>query len=98
MSGASPIGIGPRAMNRFFDVDGDVSLQLAPWQLRARNLPINVARFVLREALRYRSDIAGGVIVVPAGYLPISPPSRSLPGPFSWLPTIRASSSAAGCT
>ena len=55
-------------MNRFFDIDGDVSLQLAPWKLIAQNQPVKIARFILKVPLRFRSDIAGGVIVVPLGY------------------------------
>lgn len=56
-------------MNRFFDVDGDVSLQLAPWQLQAQSKPVKTALFVLQVPLRFRSDIAGGVIVVPKDYV-----------------------------
>jgi hypothetical protein len=56
------------APNRFFDIDGDVSLQLAPWALKRDNLPPHEAWFVLREPLRFRSDIAGGVIVVPQDF------------------------------
>ena len=55
-------------MNRFFDIDGDVSIQLAPWRLIEQNQPVNIARFILKVPLRFRSDIAGGVIVVPLGY------------------------------
>jgi len=55
-------------MNRFFDINGDVSIQLAPWKLQAENKPIKIARFVLQIPIRFRSDIAGGVIVVPPGY------------------------------
>jgi len=55
-------------VNRFFDVDGDVSIQLAPWKLIAQNEPVKIARFILKVPLRFRSDIAGGVIVVPLGY------------------------------
>jgi hypothetical protein len=51
--------------NRFFDIDGDVSLQLAPWTLKRENLPTHEAWFELREPLRFRSDIAGGVLVIP---------------------------------
>ncbi len=56
-------------MNRFFDIDGDVSLQLAPWKLRAQGKPLSVALFVLQVPLRFRSDIAGGIITVPQGYV-----------------------------
>ncbi len=65
------IPIAPAASvttNRFFDIPGDVSLQLAPWELKQANKPTNVAWFQLREPIRFRSDIAGGVIVVPADY------------------------------
>ena len=55
-------------MNRFFDTDGDVSIQLAPWELREQNKPVKTAWFVLQVPLRFRSDIAGGVIVVPKDY------------------------------
>lgn len=55
-------------MNRFFDIDGDVSIQLAPWELMEQNKPVKTAWFVLQVALRFRSDIAGGVIVVPKDY------------------------------
>jgi|SRR6266699_2036226 len=55
-------------MNRFFDIDGDVSIQLAPWELSEQNKPVKTAWFVLQVPLRFRSDIAGGVIVVPKDY------------------------------
>ncbi len=56
-------------MNRFFDIDGDVSTELAPWKLRALNQPVKTALFQLQIPLRFRSDIAKGVIVVPQNYL-----------------------------
>jgi hypothetical protein len=55
-------------MNRFFDIDGDVSIQLAPWKLETENKPVKTARFVLQVPLRFHSDIARGVIVVPQNY------------------------------
>ncbi len=55
-------------MNRFFDIDGDISIELAPWKLLAENKPVKTARFVLQVALRFQSDIAGGVILIPQGY------------------------------
>jgi hypothetical protein len=55
-------------VNRFFDVEGDVSTQLAPWQLRELGRA-GTALFRLEVPLRFRSDVAGGVIVVPAGLL-----------------------------
>jgi hypothetical protein len=56
-------------MNRFFNVAGDISLQLAPWELQARAERVSTALFVLKVPLRFRSDIAGGVIVVPKDYV-----------------------------
>jgi hypothetical protein len=56
-------------MNRFFDIDGDVSTELAPWKLRQMKRPVKIALFQLQVALRFRSDIAKGVIVVPQNYL-----------------------------
>ena len=55
--------------NRFFDILGDVSTQLAPWSLRNANKPIDQAWFQLRELIRFRSDLAGGVIIVRPDYL-----------------------------
>lgn len=54
-------------MNRFFDVDGDHSTQLAPWTTPPQFG--GVAAFRREAALRFKSDIAGGVIVVPVGFL-----------------------------
>lgn len=56
-------------MNRFFDVDGDLSIQLAPWVLKAKGYSVETAYFVLKAPIRFRSDIANGVVVVPADYL-----------------------------
>lgn len=56
-------------VNRFFDIDGDVSLELAPWELQARGKQVSTALFVLKVPLRFRSDVAGGVIVVPKDYI-----------------------------
>lgn len=58
-----------RTMNRFFGINGDQSTQLAPWELCKLGLPIDVARFQLEVALRFQSDIAGGIIVVPVGFI-----------------------------
>jgi hypothetical protein len=55
-------------VNRFFEIDGDLSTQLAPWRLREQNQPLNVALFRLQLPLRFRSDIAKGVIVVPQDF------------------------------
>lgn len=56
-------------MNRFFDIDGDVSIELAPWKLRKLKQPVKTALFQLQMPLRFRSDIAKGIIVVPQNYL-----------------------------
>lgn len=54
-------------MNRFFDIDGDVSMQLAPWEARRRGLDWTRPWYELREPLRFRSDVAGGVIRLEVG-------------------------------
>lgn len=51
-------------MNRFFGIPGDVSMQLAPWEARRRGLDWSKAWHELQKQLRYRSDIAGGVLIV----------------------------------
>ena len=51
-------------VNRFFNIPGDVSRQLAPWELEKRGYPLTVARFELLERILFRSDIAGGVIEI----------------------------------
>jgi hypothetical protein len=56
-------------MNRFFDIDDDVSTELAPWRLQQQNKPLKIALFLLQVPLRFRSGIADGVIVVPQNYL-----------------------------
>ena len=56
-------------MNRFFDIDGDISTELAPWKLLALGRPVKTALFQLQVPLRFRSDLASGVIVVPQDYL-----------------------------
>lgn len=55
-------------MNRFFDIKGDKSTQLAPWQLKERGYTAGSAIFVLEEPLRMVSSIAKGTLVVPAGF------------------------------
>lgn len=55
-------------MNRFFDIEGDLSTQLAPWILKEIGLPIDNAVFRLEKDLSFRSDIAGGVIAIHAPY------------------------------
>lgn len=66
--------------SRFFDARGDVSLQLAPWELVAKGQPIDVALFELREPIRFRSDVAEGVIVVRP---PFTSDLASIP-PWAW--------------
>lgn len=56
-------------MNRFFDINGDISTELAPWKLKELSQPVKTALFRLEVPLRFRSDIAKGVIVVPKHYL-----------------------------
>jgi hypothetical protein len=57
------------APNRFYYIEGDVSTQLAPWTLTRLGIPTKTAWFKLRDEVRFRSDIAGGDIIVPSGFL-----------------------------
>ena len=51
-------------MNRFFDIPGDVSMQLSPWEARRRGLDWTKGWYELQRQLRMRSDIAGGVMII----------------------------------
>lgn len=53
-------------MNRFFDIPGDISMQLAPWEARRRGLDWTKAHYDLAQVLRFRSDVAGGVLRIEA--------------------------------
>lgn len=53
--------------NRFYDIPGDVSMQLSPWETAKRGLP-DGAFFELQKDITFRSDLAGD-IVVPAGFV-----------------------------
>jgi hypothetical protein len=55
-------------VNRFYDTEGDVSTQLAPWVSVRLGYDPSVSMFRLERALRFRSDIAGGDIVVPVEF------------------------------
>jgi hypothetical protein len=57
-------------MNNFYDTPGDLSIQLAPWELTRRGF-VNkrTAIYELRKAIKFNSAIAGGVIVVPLSFL-----------------------------
>lgn len=52
-------------VNRFYNIRGDVAIQLAPWVTKACGYAAGEAWFELAAALRFRSEIAGGVVVVP---------------------------------
>ena len=56
-------------MNRFYDTQGDLSTQLAPWETKRYGFDPAISIFRLERELRFRSDSAGGDIVVPVGFL-----------------------------
>ena len=56
-------------MNRFYDSSGDLSTQLSPWLCKVMGFDPKLSIFRLEAPLRFRSDIAGGDIVVPVGFL-----------------------------
>jgi hypothetical protein len=55
--------------NRFYGSGGDLSTQLSPWQARAQGFDPAISIFRLERELRFRSDIAGGDLIVPVGFL-----------------------------
>lgn len=69
-------------MNRFFNIAEFCLAELMPDTLKAMGYRGKVALFKLRVAdLRFRSDIAGDVIVVPVGY---ETDLASIP-PWAWF-------------
>lgn len=56
-------------MNRFFDIQGIPSTELLPVAIAASGLDMNTGIFSLSAPLRFQSTIAGGIIVVPVGFL-----------------------------
>lgn len=55
-------------MNRFFDIPSFALAELMPQTLLAQGGRDSDPLFILQDEMRFRSDIAGGVIVVPAGF------------------------------
>ena len=56
-------------MNRFFDAQYLGLSLLSPLGIQSEKLKPNKRVFILVEDLRFRSDIAGGVIVAPQGMM-----------------------------
>lgn len=56
-------------MNPFYNTEGDLSVQLAPWQLERMGKPMSRALFRLERPLGFRSFLAGGDITVPTGFV-----------------------------
>lgn len=57
-------------MNRFFDIQGIASCELMPWESAKRGLSKTTGVFMLLESnFRFRSDIAGGIIKLPYGFI-----------------------------
>lgn len=65
---ASNLAAGNGRINRFFNIRGDVSRQLAPWTNEVMAAG-GKALFELVEPVRFRSDLLGGIIEVPKGYI-----------------------------
>jgi hypothetical protein len=55
-------------MSRFGNIRGDTCIQLAPWECKREGFKVT-ALFELQVVLEMWSDIAGGTIVVPVGYV-----------------------------
>ena len=56
-------------MNRFYECEGDVTTQLAPWETVRIGVRPTVSLFRIEKEIRFNSTIAGGDIVVPVGFL-----------------------------
>lgn len=69
-------------MNRFFDISFITSQELLPAELQKLNLPATHPQFRLVGTLRFHSDIAGGVIVVPDGMIS---DLASIPQQLQWF-------------
>ena len=65
----SPVGkLDAVSDNRFFNIPAIACRELMPWEISRQALPAKQAWFELIGRLRFRSDIAGGVILVPDAY------------------------------
>jgi len=69
-------------MNRFFDIAFIPSRELMPWEAEKRGLSVTTGLFELAQMIRLRSDIAGGVIELDAGFIS---DLASIPGLLEWL-------------
>lgn len=56
-------------MNRFFDIPFIPSKELMPWESKRLGLPTTTGQFMLIGQLKFRSDIAGGIIVLNEGFI-----------------------------
>ena len=61
--------VPPVSVNRFFNVSGILSSELLPTELIRLGLPIDHPQFRQVGGFRFRSDEAGGVIVVEDGLI-----------------------------
>lgn len=55
--------------NRFFNIPSILSSELMPWKIQSLGMDATHPEFELQTPIRFRSDIAGGVIVVPYGFI-----------------------------
>ena len=68
--------------NRFYDIPSILSRELMPWESAARGLPTDTGQFELAQRLKFRSDIAGGVLILEAGLVS---DLASIPLILSWI-------------
>jgi hypothetical protein len=54
-------------MNRFYNIQFIASRELMPWESAARGLSTRTGLFELAQRLKFRSDIAGGVLILEPG-------------------------------
>lgn len=69
-------------MNRFFDIPFIPSRELMPWESAKRGLSTTDGFFELSEKIRFRSDIAGGDLILEP---PFVSNLASIPGSLGWF-------------
>ena len=67
--------------NRFYDIPFIASYELMPWESAKRGLPTDSGLFELAQRLKFRSDIAGGVLILEAGFVS---DLASIPSVLEW--------------
>jgi len=68
-------------VNRFYDIPSIASRELMPWESKSRALDVCTGQFELAQRIKFRSDIAGGVIILEIGEVS---DLASIPSSLEW--------------